>query len=208
MKARNLILVGSGGFGKEVATWIKILGLPYNILGFIDDEKNGPHILGPIISHEPREKTSYLICIGSGFARRKVRSGLEAKGAIFANLIDPLLRTASPVDSTTNSIFLGPIGISNNVSIGDNLLIHSFASIGHDVAIGHGVTIGSHAFIGGGAKLENECTVHPNAVILPNVIVGEGAVVGAGSVVIKNVAPYATMFGSPAKILSSGKKCD
>jgi sugar O-acyltransferase (sialic acid O-acetyltransferase NeuD family) len=206
MKQHDLILVGGGRFGREVAAWISLLRLPFNVVGFIDDEKNGPNIIGPIVNHNPRTNALYLTCIGNGPARCKVRNDLETNGAKFANLLDPLLRTASPLEGTSNSIFLGTIGISNDVTIGKDLLVHAFASIGHDVVIGNGVTIGSHAFVGGGAILEDECTIHPNAVVLPNVKVGRGAVIGAGSVVIKRVAPYTTVFGSPAKVISSGTK--
>lgn len=206
MKQHDLILVGGGRFGREVAAWISLLKLPFNLLGFIDDEKDSPNIIGPIVNHNPRADAFYLTCLGNGPARRKVRNDLETSGARFANLLDPLLRTASPLEGTSNSIFLGTIGISNDVTIGNDLLVHAFASIGHDVAIGNGVTIGSHAFVGGGATLEDECTIHPNAVVLPNVKIGKGAVIGAGSVVIKSVAPYTTVFGSPAKVISSGTK--
>ena len=49
--------------------------------------------------------------------------------------------------------------------------------VGHDVWIGHG------------------------AVILPGVHIGNGAVIGANAVVTKNVAPYAIVVGSPARLL-------
>jgi acetyltransferase-like isoleucine patch superfamily enzyme len=45
-------------------------------------------------------------------------------------------------------------------------------------------------------------------VVLPHITIGEGAVVGAGSVVIKDVAPYTTVFGSPAKVIAYGKPRD
>src|SRR5690348_14771163 len=136
MKQHDLILVGGGRFGREVAAWISVLKLPFSVLGFIDDEKNGPNILGPIAGHDPRANTLYLTCIGNGPARRKVRNQLEMGGARFANLLDPLLRTASPLEGTSNSILLGTIGISSDVTLGNDLLIHAFASIGHDVVIG------------------------------------------------------------------------
>ena len=202
MKKQNVILVGGGRFGGEVAAWIKVLDLPYQVVGFIDDEKSRPDILGPIVGHEPRGDHLYLTCFGDGPARSRVRAALESRGARFANLLDPGIRTASELQGTRNSILLGTIGISNNVIVGDDLLIHAFASIGHDVTIGHGVTIGSHGFVGGGAKLGSHCTIHPNASVLPDIVVGEGAVVGAGAVVIKNVKPYTTVFGSPAKVIA------
>jgi acetyltransferase-like isoleucine patch superfamily enzyme len=106
--------------------------------------------------------------------------------------------------ASKNSIFLGACSISNNVSLGDDLLIQSLACIGHDVRIGTGVTISSHAFIGGNATLEPFCTIHPHAVVLPHVTIGEGAVVGAGTVVIKSVAPGTTVFGTPGKVIYGG----
>ena len=49
--------------------------------------------------------------------------------------------------------------------------------IGHDTWIGHG------------------------AIIMPGVTIGNGAVVGSGSVVTKDVAPYAIVGGSPARLI-------
>ena len=36
--------------------------------------------------------------------------------------------------------------------------------------------------------------------VLPGVVIGENSVVGVGSVVTKNVAPYTTVYGCPARI--------
>lgn len=205
MNRQNIILAGFGGFGREVAAWIGVLALPYSLLGFIDDERDLSEVIGAIADHQPRNDAVYLTCFGDGSARRRIRKMLEGRGARFGSVIDPQVRTASSVQQTTNSVLLGTIGISNDVSVGDDLVIHSFASIGHDVKLGDGVTIGSHGFVGGGAILEECCTIHPNAVVLPGVRIGAHAVVGAGSVAIKNVAPYTTVFGSPAKVILVAK---
>jgi sugar O-acyltransferase (sialic acid O-acetyltransferase NeuD family) len=204
MSGQPLILVGRGGFGREVAAWIKARGLPYEILGFLDDTQEGPEILGPIVEHVPPPETEslYVAFFGDGRPRPRLRLELEARGARFATIIFPEVTSASALSSSTNSIFMGACSISHNVSLGDDLLVQGFAIVGHDVAVGNGCTIGNHAFVGGGAKLGAWCTIHPHAVILPKVEVGEGAVVGAGSVVIRNVEPQTTVFGSPARMIS------
>ena len=50
-------------------------------------------------------------------------------------------------------------------------------------------------------KIGNVVWVGTGAIILAGVTVGDGAVVGAGSVVTKDVAPYAVVGGSPARLI-------
>lgn len=205
MSAQPLLLLGCGGFGRELAAWIAARAMPYAVAGFLDDEKpDAAGVLGPIRDHVPGPNARYLTAFGHGPARHQVRRRLEARGARFATLVSPDAMTVTALDGAVNSIFLGACSISSGVTLGEDLLIQGFAVVGHDVAIGTGVTIGSHAFIGGGARLEPFCTIHPHAVVLPHVVVGEGAVVGAGTVAIKNVPPGATVFGVPAKIIIPG----
>lgn len=203
MSATPLILLGRGGFGREVAAWIEARSMPFRVLGFLDDEKQADDVLGPIAGHRPRsDGASYLTCFGDGRPRRTLRERMESQGAHFATLVSPDVMTASPLHGSRNSIFLGACSISASVSLGDDLLVQGFAVIGHDVRIGNGVTVSSHAFVGGHATLEPFCTIHPHAVVLPGVTVGTGAVVGAGTVAIRNVPPHTTIFGMPGKVIA------
>jgi sugar O-acyltransferase (sialic acid O-acetyltransferase NeuD family) len=204
MNEQALILLGHGGFGRELAAWVAARQLPFRIEGFLDDTHDGPEILGPIQGHvpDPSRDTLYLSCLGEGRHRMRLRLDLARRDARFANVVFPEVTSASTLSGCTNSIFMGACSISHNVSMGDDVLVQGFAIVGHDVEVGNGCTIGNHAFIGGGATLGACCTIHPHAVVLPNVRVGEGAVVGAGSVVIKDVDPHATVFGAPAKVIS------
>ena len=201
----KLIIAGYGGFGREVAAWVQSANAPisgYEVVGHIDDQKVGAQpVIGPIVDHVARTDVVYVTCFGDGAARHKVRCELEARGARMGTLVSPNVIYATSPFTSKNSLFLGVCSISNDVVLGDDLLIQSFACIGHDVRIGNGVTVSSHAFVGGNATLEPFCTIHPHAVVLPHVTIGEGAVVGAGSVVIRNVAPGTTVFGAPAKVI-------
>jgi acetyltransferase-like isoleucine patch superfamily enzyme len=74
------------------------------------------------------------------------------------------------------------LGADRNVKQRDTLIVnqgrsHKSTNIGHDVLIGAG------------------------AVILPGCSIGTGAVIGAGSVVTRDVAPYAIVAGSPARVI-------
>jgi len=49
--------------------------------------------------------------------------------------------------------------------------------------------------------LEDGCDLGVGSIVLPGVTVGRGAQVGAGAVVTEDVAPYAVVAGSPARLL-------
>jgi sugar O-acyltransferase (sialic acid O-acetyltransferase NeuD family) len=206
MKLQPLVLLGHGGFGREIAAWIGARQLPFEIVGFLDDTHSDPSVLGPIRGHVPTPggKEMYLTCFGDGRPRNELRQDFESRGARFATLLFPEVTSTSRL-TTKNSIFMGACSISNNVSLGNDVLVQGFAIIGHDSEIGDGCTVGNHAFVGGGARLGRFSTIHPHAVVLPNISIGEGAVVGAGSVAIKDVAPFTSVFGAPAREISRSK---
>ncbi|MDF3822164.1 acetyltransferase [Leptospira sp. 96542] len=202
MIEQSLVILGHGGLGKEIAAWIAVDKMPYSVAGFLDDSHSADEVVGPIHGHMPQGQYVYLTAFGDGAARHTVRKAFLERGAGFATIVAPVVRTATQLETSVNSMFVGACSISSNVKLGDDLLIQAMAIVGHDVEIGDGVTISSHAFIGGGAKLGRFSTIHPHAVVLPNVKIGEGAIIGAGSVVIKNVPDYTTVFGAPAKVLA------
>ncbi|MCF7924949.1 MAG: serine O-acetyltransferase [Candidatus Izimaplasma sp.] len=106
--------------------------------------------------------------------------------------------------------------------------IHPAAKIGKNFIIDHGsgVVIGETAVVGSNVLIYHQVTLggtgndsdhkrHPSicddvmiaagAKILGNIRVGIGAKIGANSVVLKDVPPYATAVGMPARIIE-GKK--
>jgi sugar O-acyltransferase (sialic acid O-acetyltransferase NeuD family) len=100
--------------------------------------------------------------------------------------------------------------ISANAKIGKFFHSNFYSYVAHDCVIGDYVTfapnahcmgnvhIGDHAYIGAGAVIRQGTPSKP-------VVIGEGAIVGMGAVVTKDVAPYTTVAGNPAKILVKGQ---
>lgn len=87
------------------------------------------------------------------------------------------------------------------------IVVGETAVIGNDVSILHNVTLGGtgkmsgdrHPKIGDGVLIGAGCSV------LGNIRIGEGAKIGAGSVVLKDVQPWTTVVGNPARIVGGNQ---
>lgn len=129
----------------------------------------------------------------------------------------------------TIKIYLPSLSNIGKCKIGKYCVIHSQVWIGNDVEIGERCKIQAFAFIPKGVKIKDDVFIGPHvcftndkrppsqgkywmetiveegavigagAVILPGVTIGKGAVIGAGSVVTKNIPPFETWLGNPAK---------
>ncbi|AYN24451.1 serine O-acetyltransferase [Buchnera aphidicola] len=91
---------------------------------------------------------------------------------------------------------------ATGIVIGEGVIIENDVSIFHSVTLGgtgknssknRHPTIRKKVIIGAGAK------------ILGNIEVSQGVKVGAGSVVLKNIPPFVTVAGVPAKIINENK---
>ena len=94
--------------------------------------------------------------------------------------------------------------LGNNLFIdhGMGVVIGETAEVGNNVTIFHGVTLGG---IGRGSGQKRHPTVEDNvligagAQILGPIRIGQGAKIGANAVVLRDVKPYTTVVGIPAR---------
>ncbi len=96
--------------------------------------------------------------------------------------------------------------IGENVFIdhGMGVVIGETAEVGNNVLMYHGVTLGG---VGGEKNSKRHPTVEDDVIIgsgakvLGPITIGRGSKIGANAVVIKDVPPYSTAVGIPAKIV-------
>lgn len=96
--------------------------------------------------------------------------------------------------------------IGENIFIdhGMGLVIGETSVVGDNVLIYHGVTLGGTGREKDSKRhptVEDYVTIGAGAKILGPITIGQGAKVGANSVVLKDVPPYSTAVGSPARII-------
>jgi len=89
--------------------------------------------------------------------------------------------------------------------IGNNCYIMNNSYIPHDGFLGNDVTISGSVMLGGHVNVLDGANLGMGVVVHQRLVIGERAMVGMGAVVTKDVLPYATVFGNPAKIQNVNK---
>ena len=210
-KLKKIVLIGAGGFGKEVASIIEILNKinpQYELLGFLDDNEelykdkiiNGYAWLGKtdwILEH----KTDiFCVCtIGNAHTKAKIQKKMMSEGVNFETIV-AYGSFVSPYSTIGQGcVFYGGVSVSVNCIIGDGVVLNTSCNIGHDAVIGDYTTIMPVGGISGGVKIGSEVSIGGHVFIIPNRKIGDNAVVAAGSVVFTNVKAGTTVLGNPAR---------
>ena len=209
---KKLIIVGAGGFGREVYNYalsVREQQQGWEIAGFLDDNPgalDGYHyglpIVGSIRDYVPRENDLFAMAIGTPTQQKlAIAESLTARGAEFVTLIHPYAGRSLNATIGKGCVIAPWAGISCDTRIGDFVTINAYASLGHDAIVDDGCTISSYASISGYAKLGKGVLVGIHGCVLPGGVIGDYATVGSGSVVVKNVKPHITVMGVPARKL-------
>lgn len=208
----RLILVGAGGFGRELMTFAHDLhraGGGDEVAGYIDDGGDGMLAslgydlpwLGSISDFIPSASDRMLLGLGSPIAKQRIVERLKDKGAQFATLLHPTALVTTRTSIGEGSIF-GPFsGSGTDTKVGAYVTVNSYSGLGHDSSVGDYCTLSAHVDVMGGATIGPNCLVGSHASVLPGVSIGPGAKIGAGSIVYRRVPPNATVFAPPAKLL-------
>lgn len=208
---QNVIIVGASGFGREVLATINTINKAsstWNVIGFLDDNLCALDgfdldlkILGTIRDWEVKGDEQYVLAIAAPGTKEKIVSGLKAKGARFASIIDPSVTIGDRTRIGEGFVAFAQADISVDCRIGDFVFLNSLAAIGHDAVIGDYCTFGPKVCISGATNMGKCVNVGALASTYPGVEVGEYSTIGMNSAVIKRVKPETTVIGVPAKAL-------
>lgn len=208
---KNLYIFGAKFFDilKLIAA-INRIEPTWSIKGFLDDyikrfrnttKQPYPLLGGPgELDKLAPQKENYFVLnsIGNYRYNFKLAQMLTSRNCQLANLIHP-------------SVDMNMVEIGQGCIIPEGCLVGAYTRIGnlvtcrlrslisHDVVIEDLAFIGPNATIGGGAKLKKGCFIGTGAIVMGERTIGEGSIVGAGAVVTKDVPPFTTVIGIPAK---------
>lgn len=208
----NIVIVGAGGFGREVEWLIKRINQnnpKYNILGYIDDnrEKNSKISEYTVIGnteeiYELEDDINVVVAIGNSKARKKIIEKIkQIKKVKFPNLIDPLATIDENMIKGEGNIICAGVIATVDIEIHNFNIINLNCTIGHDAKILNFVTIYPNTNISG-YVLVNDCVeIGTGTQIIQLLTIGQNSIIGAGSVVIRDIEENVTAVGVPTRIL-------
>jgi sugar O-acyltransferase (sialic acid O-acetyltransferase NeuD family) len=211
-------LYGAGGFAREVMPFFKknfpIISCENDSAKlkffFVETSPQKKELNGyQIISEEDFfdinvSKRYFNVAIGDSRVRERIANSCIARGAkpIAAQSLNSIIYDCNEIGE--GSIICSYSMVTSNAKIGRFFHSNIYSYVAHDCVIGDYVTfapnvhcngnvhIHNHAYIGTGAILKQGSSSKP-------LVIGEGAVVGMGSVVTKDVPPFTTVIGNPAR---------
>ena len=195
----RLVIYGAGGFGREVLTAAR--GDQREIVFVADNPAPDFDGIPTVCFADLQPEDEMVIAIASGAVRRK----LAPKWARYGKIISPTAVTGRGIELGEGAIVCDFTIITTSAKIGRHFHLNGYSYVAHDCIVGDYVTfgpgvqcngnvhIGDGAYLGSGANIKNGTADRP-------LLIGEGAIVGMGAVVTRDVPPYATVMGNPARM--------
>lgn len=205
---RRILIVGAGGFGREVLHWARAAwpDRAALIAGFLSADASilvGRDCPLPVIAdpatYEPFSGDALLLAIGIPGARRRVAEALLSRGAEFLTLIHPTSIVAATASIGLGSVICPGAIVSDAARIGSFGLVNYHASLAHDSAIGDFTVLSPYATLAGGAAVAADAFLGLHASVGPGVAVGPRSKIAANSCALTDVPANSLVLGVPGR---------
>lgn len=205
---KDIVIIGAGGFGRELAWLIEDINKVtnvWNIIGFVDDneeiqntEINGYKVVGNI-EWLKKQKINVVCAIGDPIIKKVVMEKLVDSNNIYPVLIHPSVIYSRQVTFGEGTIICAANIITTNIEIGKHVIINLDCTIGHDAVLGNYTTVLPSVNVSGFVETGECVSIGTGTAVIQGVKIGENSVIGAGAVVVKNIPANCTAVGAPAK---------
>lgn len=207
---QDIVVIGAGGFGREVKTIIDAVNKEtkiYNFLGYYDDgiEKgkiiNGFPVLGNLNElNTLKTNLAVVLGIGNPIVKSKIIASLTNDLLSYPTIIHPSVLISNDAVSIGDGcvICAGTI-ITCNIKIANFVTLNLICTVGHDTIIDIFSSFMPSVNISGEVHIAEKVYVGTGAKIINQLIIGKNTIVGAGAVVSRSLPENCTAVGIPAK---------
>ncbi len=212
---KDLLIIGAGGHGRNVAGVMEDMANEWNLLGYLDDdplkqgkEINGIPVLGKVDDVGKYPDCYFITILGTPlnwFIKKRLVEHLKIGIDRYATIIHPEARVSKNSTIGRDTVIMPGANIMANAEIGNHVSIKSNTYVGHDTQIGDYVGIANSTSIAGRVRIEEGVYIGANSSIKEDLTIGQWSLVGIGAVVVKNIPPYEIWAGNPARFLSKRK---
>lgn len=207
----EVIIVGAGGFGKEVAFLIDRLQ-QINLLGFVDNayETLPSKILGyPIFGdllylQNYSNELAVVLAIANPDAKEKIYNNLSKNQNLhFPNIIDSTALIGPNTKIGIGNILMPYTTYTAECLIGNFNMINMHSTIGHDTNIGNFNSIFPNVNISGNVSVGSKNLLGVGTKIIQGITIKDEIITGAGSVVISDLSSRTKNVGVPTRQIES-----
>jgi sugar O-acyltransferase (sialic acid O-acetyltransferase NeuD family) len=210
-----LVLVGSGGFGRETAELVRDVNAAHpgrwDLLGFLDDDAerwgtsvSGTTVLGGIDTLAELGEPRVVVCTGHPgdfTSKKRIVRRLDLPPERFATLVHPSATLAASCRLGEGTVVLAAVVATTDVEVGAHAGIMPQTVFTHDDRLDDFVTVGAGVRLAGAVHVEEGAYLGSGCLIREQRTIGAWALVGMGAVVTRDVPGGEVWAGSPARFV-------
>ena len=214
---KDIVIVGAGGFGREIAWLIEDINEvnhEWNIVGFVDDDEslfgtklNDYKVVGNI-EWLNQQELYVVIAIGDPLTKKIIADRIHLSKNNYPTLIHPSVIRSNLVNIGDGTMICAGSILTVNIDIGRHVIVNLDCTIGHDAILGDYTTVLPSVNVSGFVKTGECVNIGTGTAIIQGVSIGENTVVGAGAVVVKDLPANCTAVGAPAKVIKVREVAD
>jgi sugar O-acyltransferase (sialic acid O-acetyltransferase NeuD family) len=209
---RPLLLVGAGGFGREVVEVVHALNkdhAQFDLLGFLDDAPRlqgasvgQVPVLGPIEAIEHHPEAAIVVTVGSPknyLVRQEIVGRLALPEERYATLVHPAASVGRSTTIGAGTVVEAGAVATVHVCVGAHVTVMPGVTLTHDDVVEDFAIIASGVQLAGGVRVGRGAYLGSGCLVREQVTIGPEALVAMGAVVVTDIGRREVWQGVPAR---------